>query len=125
MRRVDETMRNVRVMYGCTLLVPMDESPICLWYFVDYIFILIGFMIMIWLDSTLDHLCGVRGAVHSQHAYLLHLLYKIIIISTLQYTHSHREWSWMSWKEMGKENWGGWEGVRGRVEKGRMMFLGV
>lgn len=53
-------MRNVGVMYGCTLLVPMDESLIGLWYFVDYIFILIGFMIMIWLNSTLDHLCGVR-----------------------------------------------------------------
>ena len=57
---VDETMRNVRVVYGCALLVPMDEFLIGLWYFVDYIFILIGFMIMIWLNSTLDHLCGVR-----------------------------------------------------------------
>ena len=52
-------MRNVWVMYGCALLVPVDESLIGFWYFVDYIFILIGFMIMIWLNSTLDHLRGV------------------------------------------------------------------
>ena len=52
---VDEAMRNMWVTYGCALLVPMDEFLISFWYFVDYIFILIGFMIMIWLDSTLYH----------------------------------------------------------------------
>ena len=68
------------VMYGGTLLILLDEFFIGLWYFVDYIFILIGFMIMIWLYSTLHHCCSVRRSVHTENPTLLHLLYKIIIM---------------------------------------------
>lgn len=55
MGMIDEAMRNMWVVYGGALLVLLDELFIGLWYFVDYIFILIRFMIMIWLNSTLYH----------------------------------------------------------------------
>ena len=55
MAMIDEAMRNMWIVYGGALLVLLDELFIGLWYFVDYIFILIRFMIMIWLNSTLYH----------------------------------------------------------------------
>lgn len=54
-RVIDEALRNMWVVYGGALLVLVDEFFIGFWYFVDYIFILIRFMIMIWLNSTLHH----------------------------------------------------------------------